>query len=373
MGGPYNMGSSVQQLPQPPQPTGWSMPPLPPGPPPPMHAGATSAAPMLGSNVGAALQHQQLGSLPSMPPLPPGPPPPTATPPRPSYDQAAVNTAFVSSSSQHTRAGMSADCSPASLSPPLPSVSVNGPLDCPGALIGASVLTPSIATQTTAKLPAALLNTGANSNEHNAIGHGHTLLAGSNQGMGIISGNSAAARPLAYAPSADPPLPQPPPPMPSMPSMPPMTPMPPMPPMPPMSTPTKPLAAAPAPSALSPSDELALLAMDLHLKGSAFSDENTDFWSPIRSPLKCNATTGKVEAIGSGRPPALTHAKANTIAGGAESPSPYSVPDSPLEPGLSKREASFQTQMVRRAVSFIFNEDEATSSARRSPLAGRDL
>ena len=177
-----------------------------------------------------------------------------------------------------------------------------------------------------------------------------------------------AARPLAYAPSADPPLPQPPPPMPSMP------------PMPPMSTPTKPLAAAPAPSALSPSDELALLAMDLHLKGSAFSDENTDFWSPIRSPLKCNATTGKVEAIGSGRPPALTHAKANAIAGGAESPSPYSplepalrVPDSPLEPGLSKREASFQTQMVRRAVSFIFNEDEATSSARRSPLAGRDL
>ena len=195
MGGPYNMGSSVQQLPQPPQPTGWSMPPLPPGPPPPMHAGATSAAPILGSNVGAALQHQQLGSLPSMPPLPPGPPPPTATPPRPSYDQAAVNSAFVSSSSQQTRAGMSADCSPASLSPPMPSVSVNGPLDCPGALIGASVLTPSVATQTPAKLPAALLNTGANSNEQSATGHGHPLLTGSNQGMGIIGGNSAVARP----------------------------------------------------------------------------------------------------------------------------------------------------------------------------------
>ena len=280
MGWPYNM-NAVQQLPQPPQPTGWSMPPLPLGPPPPMHGGATSAAPILGSNVGAAQ---------FIPPLPPGPRPPT--------------TAHIMSSPP-THAGVHSNSLPASLSPPLPSVSVNGPLDCPGALIG--------------------------------------------------GGSTVAARPLAYAPSADPPLPQPPPPMPSMP------------PMPPMSTPTKPLAAAPAPSALSPSDELALLAMDLHLKGSAFSDENTDFWSPIRSPLKCNATTGKVEAIGSGRPPALTHAKANAIAGGAESPSPYSVPDSPLEPGLSKREASFQTQMVRRAVSFIFNEDEATST-RHSPM-----
>ena len=32
------------------------------------------------------------------------------------------------------------------------------------------------------------------------------------------------------------------------------------------------------------------------------------------------------------------------------------VCDSPLEPGLSKRDVSFSTQMVRRAVSFVFND-----------------
>jgi hypothetical protein len=119
-----------------------------------------------------------------------------------------------------------------------------------------------------------------------------------------------------------------------------------------------------------------MLAMSLHLKGGPWQDEaaSEQIWSPIRSPLKLNATTGKVEANlpsggllpSSDRPSALTH----LLASGAGSPSPslYDVPDSPLEPSLSKREVSFPTQMVRRAVSFIFSEDEATANARPSPL-----
>lgn len=89
-------------------------------------------------------------------------------------------------------------------------------------------------------------------------------------------------------------------------------------------------------------DELAKFAMRCHLAYEDLAsevcvpDEIADGWGGLR----CNGTTGKVEAL-----------------------------DSPLEPGVhGKREASFQTQMVRRAVSFIF-EDGAGSPVdlRHSP------
>ena len=111
------------------------------------------------------------------------------------------------------------------------------------------------------------------------------------------------------------------------------------------------------PAGLSASDELAMFAMKCHLDGCGILDENTEIWSPIRSPLRCNSHTGKVEAI---KQPTEAYDDGRL--------------DSPLEPGLSKREVSFSTQMVRRAVSFIFNDplDEDAQSpvkTRRSPLS----
>jgi len=258
-------------------------------------------------------------------------------------------------------------CSPASLSPPMSSVSVGGPLDCPGALVGAPSMAPPVNPQAAAAplLPAALLNTTASHGQHAApthpqarVGMGHQASVG---GAALGGSPMLATAARASAPSSEAPPPA----------------------TPPISTrtPTKPLgAAAPAPAAasLSPSDELALFAMNLHLKGSGFLDENTEIWSPIRSPLKCNPVTGKVEALGAGgRPSALSHAQGNALplhhggggGGVTASDGSYDVPDSPLEPGVSKREASFQTQMVRRAVSFIFSEDDASAgTTRRSPL-----
>jgi len=91
-------------------------------------------------------------------------------------------------------------------------------------------------------------------------------------------------------------------------------------------------------------NELARFAMRCHVAYEGLSSEvcvpgdiaDVYAWGG----LQCNDMTGKVEAL-----------------------------DSPLEPGVhGKREASFQTQMVRRAVSFIF-EDGAGSpvDSRRSP------
>lgn len=322
VGAPYTLGAGPQ-LSQFSQSAGWPMPPLPPGPPPPLSN--TQNIGGVSSFLSGAQQQQQQRpqqmppQMPQMPPLPPGPLPSAHVPARPTtYDQAAVSAAFASPVRQ-PHASMCSSCSPASLSPPMPSVAgglaAAGPLDCPGALVGA----PSMAPPTSAMLPAALVN-------------------------------PAAATP----PSCEPPLPQ------SQPR--------------PLSGRA---AAAPAPAPATPqtplsaSDELAMFAMNLHLKGSGLFDEgSSDIWSPIRSPLKLNAHTGKVEAVlaTSGRPSALTHPGGALSGVEVPSASLYDVPDSPLEPGLSKREVSFPTQMVRRAVSFIFNEDDASASARRSPL-----
>ena len=102
-------------------------------------------------------------------------------------------------------------------------------------------------------------------------------------------------------------------------------------------------------------DDLACIAMKMHMSeaaerkeagGERSADEipvmpglepggHRNVWSP----LKMNDRTGRVEALlGS---------------------------DSPIEPGLSKREVSFSTQMVRRAVSFIFDETAGNSPVKQ--------
>ena len=77
-------------------------------------------------------------------------------------------------------------------------------------------------------------------------------------------------------------------------------------------------------------DELACLAMKCHIDSD---DKIGQDWSPFR----CNDATQKIEMV-----------------------------ESPVEPGLNRREVSFSTQMVRRAVSFIFDEGE-----RLSPVLSR--
>jgi len=117
-------------------------------------------------------------------------------------------------------------------------------------------------------------------------------------------------------------------------------------------------AAAPAP-ALTASDELAMFAMRCHLDScSSILDENTEICSSIRSPLRCNSRTGKIEAIM--KPAAHMAFDDGRL-------------ELPLEPGLSKGDVSFSTQMVRRAVSFIFNDPQDDENPRRSPLVERDL
>jgi len=97
--------------------------------------------------------------------------------------------------------------------------------------------------------------------------------------------------------------------------------------------------------------------------------------SRCASPLRCNAITGKIEPHSFG-------SILDACGDGRSTDSPI-IPASPLEPGLSRREVSFSTQMVRRAVSFIFNEsafendpalDNATAGATDglAPSAAKD-
>lgn len=112
-----------------------------------------------------------------------------------------------------------------------------------------------------------------------------------------------------------------------------------------------PLAAAAAPSADAPagfgvgvgrsgsvSDELARLAMRCHAAEAATAPSTAPpaglaaIWAP--EPLRCNPTSGRIEAMDGGL-------------------------DSPLDPPSANskgREVSFSTLLVRRAVSFIFDE-----------------
>jgi len=105
-------------------------------------------------------------------------------------------------------------------------------------------------------------------------------------------------------------------------------------------------------------DELAKFAMQCHLGG-----ERT--WGPDSADdieLRCHEVTGKVEARcitpWTQREPLTVGVVKDGLV------SPFGVRglnsdgqlDSPLEPGMAKREISFSTQMVRRAVSFILND-----------------
>lgn len=99
--------------------------------------------------------------------------------------------------------------------------------------------------------------------------------------------------------------------------------------------------------------------------------------APAAAPpadFRLHQTTGKVEVVGEllrAPEPAATEAAAASGAAlpGAMLPAALGTAgsihssmgslgasDSPIEPGVGKREVSFSTQMVRRAVSFIFEE-----------------
>lgn len=111
------------------------------------------------------------------------------------------------------------------------------------------------------------------------------------------------------------------------------------------------LANAPASAA---GDELAKFAMQCHL-GDWRSDAPNDI------ELRCHEITGRVEARCIVPPraeqPSLTVGVAKESGFGIRGLNSDGQLDSPLEPGVSKREMSFSTQMVRRAVSFILNDN----------------
>jgi len=310
--------------PQHPQHAPIQMPPLPPGPPP-------------GSQHlerGLHLTPQVGGTSHGAPPLPRGPPPNGMH----DYQQAAALAQLSAMQQQHQSrptqqqqqqqqqlssmsAGMGQlggarvdtclECSPtmlsaASTSSASPSMHAT---ILPGALLPAAMSAP---------LPAAMTSTPIAPPKPSPIG---SLLP------------TAHATPTAMAPSAEPPL----------------------------SFSTLLAAAAPAPalpgsgaagssSTLTPlnvSDELASFAMDCALtdKGaSAGGFHPSELWSPLRY----NESTGKLEARhGNGWHPERDSNDES---------------HSPLEPGLSKRDVSFSTHMVRRAVSFVFADlDDPTS------------
>lgn len=113
--------------------------------------------------------------------------------------------------------------------------------------------------------------------------------------------------------------------------------------------------ASGAVSPIQVSDEFACFAMkcavaDIDSRPSGNAFHPSELWSP----LQFNDQSGRLEATSRGWP--LESALENEMI------------HSPLEPGLSKREVSFSTQMVRRAVSFIFSDaiDDRCSSPLKS-------
>lgn len=76
--------------------------------------------------------------------------------------------------------------------------------------------------------------------------------------------------------------------------------------------------------------------------------------------LRCHEITGRVEARCIVPPraeqPSLTVGVTKDSGFGIRGLKSDGQLDSPLEPSVSKREMSFSTQMVRRAVSFILND-----------------
>jgi len=136
------------------------------------------------------------------------------------------------------------------------------------------------------------------------------------------------------------------------------------------------LPAASAPAPLDVSDELANLMMECAVaqEESPFSNPSKLFDpSELWSPLRFHERTGKLEP--------------RTIAWGVAGASPETATplaqtgllsdengklDSPIEPGLPKLERSFSpTKMMRRAVSFIFNQIDDPESPMRGEARGR--
>lgn len=125
-----------------------------------------------------------------------------------------------------------------------------------------------------------------------------------------------------------------------------MPPLPPGPPPLPPLPPALPVSAHQAPSMAAPlgakpppvygdyADELACFAMKCHVAGIPEDERKPDLFcqSSVWEPLRCNEITGKVEV-------------------------PFSA-DSPVEPYLGKmgRQVSYPTQVVRRAISFVFDD-----------------
>jgi len=102
-------------------------------------------------------------------------------------------------------------------------------------------------------------------------------------------------------------------------------------------------------------DELAGFAMqcalaekqDAAVHADRFATPNCFATSDLWSPLRFNGMTGKLETRGGHHWPSEHERMSNGAA---------DAMDSPIEPGLTKREVSFSTQMVRRAVSFILSD-----------------
>jgi len=156
-----------------------------------------------------------------------------------------------------------------------------------------------------------------------------------------------------------------------------------------------PMAAAPAP--LSVSDELACFAMQCHLSTDittssggepglvrareSFRPGELSFGASgaLWSPLRVHADSSRsVESTPKGEVGGLSpKSPSSSVEQGLLSPSEMPImeqrgADSPVEPGFGKREVSFQTQMVRRAVSFIFEsslEDPAVGEPRRTTMS----
>jgi len=114
---------------------------------------------------------------------------------------------------------------------------------------------------------------------------------------------------------------------------------------------TQQLASA---SASAAGDELAKFAMKCHLGDWRSSSQDDDV------ELRCHEITGRVEARCIVPPraeqPSLTVGVTKDSGFGIRGLNSDGQLDSPLEPSVSKREMSFSTQMVRRAVSFILND-----------------
>ena len=286
------------------------MPPLPPGPPP------SGTNPHL--DRGLVLNPQMGGASMGAPPLPFGPPP-ASLPTGFSQFEAASGLRNPVFRCQQPQPGSMAHLG----APPLPPHLERPPVVLPGAT------TPSDGSP---PLPAALLPNIPAATPLPAAALQVPLPAAMAPSMAPPMPSAMHAMAAAMAPSAEPPLLLP---TPHAAAAAPVTAA-----RPPMASAINGKPSLPTP--LSVSDELASFAMSCAVGGGDACFHPSELWSPLRF----NEATGKLEArAGSGL---SWHPDGGR--GVVEADEMYS----PIEPGLSKRDVSFSTQMVRRAVSFVF-------------------